>query len=254
MNEKDIEAFMDKLADEQIGSYAVDEFSKSEREFADLLERLGDGSDEELSENRKFDLFQHRLTAYQVGLEDAQAEASSQSSPKTIPFPNRTSVITLVAAACVVIGALTFLNWNNTSTADAELRNEVAGLKNMLVLSLLSHESPVQRMDGAAQAALLASPSNEITNQLFQILNNDPNVNVRLAAISSLGKLDPALSSRLLDSLTDQPSVLVQLEIVHTVLNLGQDNDRDRLKQLIAESELAPDRATRFQRVMNTGI
>ena len=255
MNDKDIEAFMDKLADDHIDPSSVEQYSKSEREFADLFERLGDTSDDDLTENSKFSLFQHRLTAYKAGLEDAKAEAGSSDARKTVPFPkHRTSIITLVAAACVALGSFALLSWNSSSTADEELRTEVAGLKNMLVLSLLSHESPVQRMDGVSQAALLESPSNDITNQLFWILNNDPNVNVRLAAISSLGDLDPALSNRLLDSLTEQPSVLVQLEIVHTVLNLGQDADRNRLKQLIAESELAPDQATRFQRVMNTGI
>ena len=256
MNDKDIEAFMDKLDDEHIGSSSADQYSKSEREFADLFERLGDTSDDELTENSKYALFQHRLTAYQAGLEDAKAEANPQATPKTASFPqNRTSFLTLLAAACLAIGAITILKWdNNTSSPDAELRNEVAGLKNMLVLSLLSHESPIQRMEGVSQARLLENPSEQITNQLFWILNNDSNVNVRLAAISGLGSIDPTISHRLLDSLTDQSSVLVQLEIVHTVLNFGKEADQDRLRRLISESDLAPDRANRFKHVINTGI
>ncbi|MDG2166713.1 MAG: HEAT repeat domain-containing protein [Opitutales bacterium] len=257
MKDKDIEAFMDKLAGEETDIGSPTQFSDTERELAEMYQQLEDPDASELVENRKYALFQNRLEAYQAGFADAESQRSTSTTNKAIPFPRNlmgTSSL-IAAAACLVISTIVFLNWNsNENTSHNELTQEVASLKNMLVLSLLSHEAPAQRMNGIHQAAQLESPSAEISDLLFSILNNDPNVNVRLAAISSLGGIDSATAGKLLDALPVQSSILVQLEIVHTVLNFGEEADQNRLIKLISESDLAPERATRFKHVINTGI
>lgn len=257
MKDKDIEAFMDKLAGNETDLDSTTLFSDDERDLAKLYEQLKDPDSSDPIENRKYTLFQNRLAAYKAGFGDAEAELTRKKTDQQIRFPRTyaASISLFAAAACILISTFLILDWKSgVDPSGTVLKQEVADLKNMLVLSLLSHEAPAQRMNGISQAVLLESPSDEITKLLFWILNNDPNVNVRLATIGGLENLNQDIYGKLLDSLPDQTSVLVQLEIVHTVLNFGEDADRSRLIEVITESDLAPERTTRFKNVINTGI
>lgn len=98
----------------------------------------------------------------------------------------------------------------------SELRQEVRSLSRMVTLSLLQQESASERLKGVSYGRS-ASPTDErVLAALLSAVAEDPNVNVRLAAIDALGSVveRPRVQQTLVESLPHQESPMVQIALV----------------------------------------
>ena len=66
------------------------------------------------------------------------------------------------------------------------LGQEVSDLKELMMLSLLEKESATERLKAVSLTQEMDQASQKVTSALLQTLNNDDNVNVRLAALDAL--------------------------------------------------------------------
>jgi len=148
------------------------------------------------------------------------------------------SVATAAALAVAAFALGHFMaSRGNEMTA---LRQELQSVRSMMALSLLQQRSPVDRLRGVGWTAQVGTPAPEIIDALFATLNEDSNVDVRLAAVDALSGLQdaPNVRERLLLSLERQQSPLVQIGIIDALVRL-RDAQSQTLLQSIAEDSTA---------------
>lgn len=93
----------------------------------------------------------------------------------------------------------------------------------------------------AAKISALYSLDNHVERKkkviegLFRVLNNDPNTNVRMAALDILAGMvkHPLIRENLLKSLPEQDDLIIQLELIQVVARFENKEASDVLKQFV---------------------
>jgi len=146
----------------------------------------------------------------------------------------------------LMIGIATgyFLNSNGQNPSQlASLRQEVQSMNQTLAISLLDQNSPGQRLKGINLSYSIENPEQGTLERLLHTLDNDPNVNVRLAAVDALYLFFdyPIVREGLILSLTKQTSPLVQVSLIDLIVEMRERRAVDALKLLIKNEELIPE-------------
>lgn len=113
-------------------------------------------------------------------------------------------------------------------------------LREKLVLTLLEQSSANQRLQGVSEASKIVKVDEQVINALLKTLNNDPNVNVRLAAIESLSNyVDNALVRQgIIQSIPNQESPIIQVTLANLMLALEEKGSIESFKKLLEKEEL----------------
>jgi HEAT repeat protein len=111
----------------------------------------------------------------------------------------------------------------------------------MLMLSMLEKESATDRLKAVSLTSDLDKVSKKVTDALIQTLNNDPNVNVRLATLEALGEYakSPDVRVQLVKSIPAQDSPLVQMALAELMVALHEKSSVNELKKIM-EGESTP--------------
>lgn len=152
------------------------------------------------------------------------------------------------------LGYVTFGRRSADGASIQTLQREVGDLHEMVALSLLERGSVSERLQGvsygrdisAGEAARGSSEANakddRIVAALFARLIEDPNVNVRLAALEALRPTADRAEyrGRLVEAVERQGSPLVALSLIDLLLQSGSAAARQDLEQLLANEKLDP--------------
>ena len=148
-----------------------------------------------------------------------------------------------MAAGFIVAGFLVgFLIQRPLPQGDVkELTQQVGELKEMIMLSMLEKESASERMKAVSLTGDMDKVSDNVTRALFKTLNEDPNVNVRLAALEALIPFVKQSNVRegLVRSISKQNSPLVQLNLAELMVAIQEKRSVSELQKLV-ESENTP--------------
>ncbi len=111
-----------------------------------------------------------------------------------------------------------------------------------MVLSMMQQQSASERIEGATFTRRMGRPDPEIKEALFQAVESDSDVNVRLAALDALRPMlsQPGLLKRLLDSLIKQPSPLVQISMIDLMVELKHRDAMGVLQKVKADTDANP--------------
>ena len=143
---------------------------------------------------------------------------------------------------CLGLGLGYFLRpeTNQPVQTIANQENDTDGVREQLVLTLLEQPSANQRLQGIGEANKISKVDERIIRALLQTLNNDSNVNVRLAAIESLTNyLDrPEVREGLVQSIVKQDSPLVQITLANLMVALQEKQSIEPFKTLMRTKEL----------------
>jgi hypothetical protein len=139
----------------------------------------------------------------------------------------------------VVVGYF-LISTGQSSMELTNLRQEVQNMNKMLASSLLNQRSPSGRIKGIHLSYDLEEPEPEILDKLIYVLNNDSNINVRLAAVDALYLFrdEPLVRNGLIESLPQQSSPLVQIALIDLVTEIRESRAAEALKQLIQDERL----------------
>ncbi|HPG41845.1 MAG TPA: hypothetical protein PLP19_21510 [bacterium] len=124
------------------------------------------------------------------------------------------------------------------------MNTEIANMKTMLTLTLLTHSSPAERLQGIYQAASLDTAQDAVIYALLQTLHNDPNVNVRLVAIKTLQRFadKPLVRAGLVQAISTQYDSQVLLLLADVMLTLQEKSSvapmQTLLKTRVLESQV----------------
>ncbi len=115
------------------------------------------------------------------------------------------------------------------------LTKEVSEMKEMMVLSLLEKESASERLRAVSLTDDMDHVSDKVTKALFQTLNHDPNVNVRLAALEALKPYTKQSEVRqeLIHSISQQDSPLVQVTLAELMVSIQEKKSVKELQKLL---------------------
>lgn len=133
-----------------------------------------------------------------------------------------------IAAALALLIAGTFigltlhfvLNRQQEGAQVASMKTEVQAMKELMMLNLLKQESPSQRLQAVNYTDDIHAPDIKVLNALTETLNNDRNINVRLAAAYSLAKYADRQSVRdsLVVSLSRQTEPIIQVVLMNILV------------------------------------
>jgi len=118
-----------------------------------------------------------------------------------------------------------------------ELVQEVSGLKEMIMISMLEKESATDRLKAVSLSEEIQGPSKKVTEALFKTLNSDPSVNVRLAALDALHNYatSPAVREGLVRSIAQQESPLVQVALAELMVTMQEKSSVKELKKILQQ-------------------
>lgn len=157
------------------------------------------------------------------------------------------------AAALLAVGVLAGLGLGRLGVGGgasvASLNREVQDMRQTLAVSLMKQDSPFARLEGVGLSRELEAPKQDFVEALFQALDNDPNINVRLAVVDSLYLYSnrPGVRERVLRSLDTQQSPIVQAALIDLLVGMRERRAVESLKRLIQDQNIMPQVRQRAQ-------
>jgi len=160
-------------------------------------------------------------------------------------------------AAILVAGFVGgFMFQRQGGTDVTELTGEVQQLKEMMMLSLLEKESATERLRAVSLTSDMDQVSQTVTTALFETLNNDDNVNVRLAALDALTPYSrqAAVREELIRSIEKQESPLVQIALAELMAAIQEKKSLKELQKIIDSDKTPLDAKNRIKESMKVLI
>ena len=180
--------------------------------------------------------FYAALDAYQQGVREKQSRSWRF-------WPSRPMWQIAISCGCLAAGLFTGTLLTRTPVASddvAALRKEMAGMRQLVTLSLLQQQSATERLRGVNWSYRAEPNDLEVLSALLQTVTEDSSVNVRLAAIDALGNFrDSSVARRgLLNALSKQDSPMVQIAIIDALSAMKESGAAPTLRQLLTEQNV----------------
>lgn len=168
-------------------------------------------------------------------------------------WPQRPRLQMACAAALLVVGLAVGSALQTPADAPAmttatppqsPTQAEIAALREDLrtvSLALLDHQSASERLLGVAWSRRTAAYA-PVTDALLDVARNDPNVNVRLAAVEALSDWidQPEIGAALTDALGREREPLMQVTLADVLLANGVSGAAAAVERLAAQDDVDP--------------
>jgi hypothetical protein len=120
------------------------------------------------------------------------------------------------------------------------LSSQIYEMKQLMMLSLLQDQSASRRIQAVSYSDDMKSLDKKVTDALFTTLNEDSNVNVRLATLEALAKMshNPAVREGLIRSIELQDSPIMQSAIADVMVKLHEKNSVKQLQKLLERKDI----------------
>lgn len=128
----------------------------------------------------------------------------------------------------------------NSNNEVADLKQEMVEMKNLVIYSLIKQESASERIKAVSYIREISKPDPKMIETLFNTLNTDRNVNVRLAAAQALSKYkdNKEIAKGIVKSLEKQTEPLVQIILINLAVETGDNEVAPELTKLLERSDL----------------
>lgn len=122
----------------------------------------------------------------------------------------------------------------------SQLRSQVEGLRETVALSLMDKQSASSRLEGVEWSGQVSKPDEELITALLTTLNQDPNINVRLASLDALEKFtsDANIRKALEQSIPKQQSPLLQIALIDALVHIRDRSAAEEFKQLSGNTQV----------------
>lgn len=124
----------------------------------------------------------------------------------------------------------------------SQLTNEVANMRQLLVLSLLQQQSASERLQAVSMSMQEPQADPKVLSALLHTLRYDNSVNVRLAALDALSRYQsrPDVRKGLRDALQPQQSPMVQVALIDLMVELRDTSVVQQLKAFEQDPSVNP--------------
>jgi hypothetical protein len=211
------------------------------KDFQEILHTVDSTEMEQPDENLRIN-FYHMLH----GEMNKQAIQNQEKSILPVSI-HRSSPWMKIAAAIAILLAGTFigltinsvLNRQKAEKQVAELTTEMQSMKELMMLSMLKQESPSQRIQAVNYSDDIQAPDAKVLNALTETLNNDKNINVRLAAAYSLAKYADRQSVRdsMVASLSQQTEPIIQVVLMNILVEKKESSAIKPIQKIMSDDK-----------------
>jgi len=165
--------------------------------------------------------------------------AALRPAPKK-PFWKQAFVWQTAAAAVIFAAGLGVGRMGQKPTEISELRSQVEGLRQTVALSMMDKPSASSRLEGVEWGSQVAKPDEELIGALLTTLNQDPNINVRLASLDALEKFTTSgkVRTALVESISKQESPLLQIALIDALVHIHDRAAAQEFKQLSGDKQV----------------
>jgi hypothetical protein len=191
--------------------------------------------------------FYTMLEAYRDGLQEEKVESKQSArkagfAPASL-WPKRPAFQFGVAVLLLVVGLAAGYRLSRPGGGSLNrLHQEVQDMRQLLAVSMLKQPSPFDRLQGVSLSQQITAPDRATLQTLLQTLDNDPNLNVRLAAVDALYLFmnQPGVKDQVLTSLAHQDSPLIQAALIDLVVSVRERRAVEALRLLLQDKNLNP--------------
>ena len=170
-----------------------------------------------------------------------------EDNRKVIPL-KKSSLLLRIAASIILIGSGVFIgtqfavNHTNGNTELADLKSEVNEMKETLMFNGLTEESASERIKAVSYADDIKDPDNKIVTALITTMNEDKNVNVRLAALYAVAKFSDSrtVSDALIASLSKQTEPLMQIALINILTEKKETKAKEPIREILQDKKTLP--------------
>lgn len=195
--------------------------------------------------------FEALLQAYQAG-RSSQAEGGSEWWKRAFAWnwnvfhwlrsPLGAAAWSVALLAIGVYAGLQVPGSKSHSQDLQAMQSELAGMKQLVVLSMLQQQSASARLEGVTWSTRDQQLDPQVLSALLHTLHYDASVDVRLAALDALSRhgRQPQVQKAVLDSLQQQQSPLVQVALIDLLLEWRDPDAAQRLQAFQQAPNLNP--------------
>lgn len=184
--------------------------------------------------------FQQKLEDYKLKNTPGNSFRFVWKNLVELVFVNRGILKPAFVAAVFLFGIVIGFMANNNQQETGELIAELRDSQKLLTLTLLEQPSATARLKAVNLSETFEDADESVITALFTTLNNDENVNVRLAAIEVLFKYSEQSEVRkgFVESITNQDSPLVLLTLSKAMVILQEKSSVENLKNKLNNGSL----------------
>ncbi len=188
--------------------------------------------------------FRNMIDSYSLGMNDKKIpwhEAVGNWLESW--WPKRPVVQFMTTVAVLIIGLITGLNINEKAASNNEivqLQTNMNQLNKAVMTSLLNQSSAADRISGLTMTGQLTNVDTQLYATLLLLLNSDPNVNVRMAAVNALTNFaeNEYVRRELIISLGLQTNPLVQISLIDLLASIKETDSSSTLIKMISNPEV----------------
>ena len=241
MTEQEIKSLIDKY---QAGLLTLDEWETMEHALAvgDIdIEQIPILADLQQEINHTVDPSAPAAIRNKITELIAQEKTTSNKNRKVL-ISREWIIRGVVAMAAMMTGLIIGVilpSRPSTSYDVAQLKTEVHTLKETMMLTLLQKEGVSDRLKAVSYSYELDQSSHSVIEALIGTLNQDNNINVRLAAVDALQQYgtEPWVREQLIKSIALQVSPLVQVALAEAMVALKEKTSVREIQKLIDNQE-----------------
>ncbi len=155
-----------------------------------------------------------------------------------------------LASVMLIVGiGLGYLMNTGTNQDTKQLGEQLSELREMMMLNLLEKETASDRLKAVSLSQDMNEASAKVTGALLETLNNDENVNVRLAALEALKPYvrDSHVRTELIRSIAQQESPLVQVSLAEIMAELQVRSSVKELEKIVQSDKTPADVKSRIK-------
>jgi len=145
------------------------------------------------------------------------------------------------AVALILVGYIGSLWLNKISDSEFQvLQDELTDMKELVFTSMIKQKSPSERIKGVKTVYDLKNANTEILDALILTMNQDDNMNVRIAAIEALAVFadDDLVRKALIESLFVQENPTVQIKLINVLVLLKEKDALEPLQEIIDDQNI----------------
>lgn len=194
--------------------------------------------------------FEAMLQAYQAGRSNQPGSSPEwRKRPASWNFVEwfRSPLGTLAyGVALLVIGLLAGVRVGSPKGSPsqelADMRSQLASMKQLVVLSMLQQQSASARLEGVTWSTRELQLDPKVLSALLHTLRYDPSVDVRLAALDALGRhsSQPQVRTTVVNALQDQQSPLMQVALIDQLVEWHEREAAPNLEKLRQSPNVNP--------------
>ena len=121
------------------------------------------------------------------------------------------------------------------------MKQELKDMKELVIMTMMKQESPSERIKGVLTVQELDKADEEILNALIITMNNDDNVNVRMAAVEALTYYadHEVVKDAFVQALLNQDNPSIQIKLITILVNLDEKRAVQPFQRMIEDENIS---------------